>query len=419
VLLWSSGKARADEVVTADLETKPTGGIHAMMPLKVKLSPTKPAGVTREPAYSGQPSYGVLTLGDAKNNQIVVALVPARGENSPHLFVDSNGDGDLTNDPPVMLASASASPTTDGPHASGDTQTQPGAAGELRAVVPVTVRYNLTGRAGQVESTLEFTLLGSDLYVNREYSREGKITLNGRSYRVALVDQGVDGRFDAFKHEEDDPPRVTLLIDRSNTGRFNLRRDAFDASKPFRLGAAVYEVTSINVRGTHLTLQKSNKHVRGTVTATDLKVGNDAIDFDAERIDSKTVHFPDDYSGKIVLLDFWATWDPNSRSEVPYLVSAYQTYHDRGFDILGVSLDQANQLERVIGFARQFGMVWPEVYDGQYVNAEVARLYDIRALPSLFLVDGDTGQVLAMGKALVGQGLVGAIEQALQNRKTR
>ncbi len=423
-LLLGGGSARADEVIGADLDTRPTGGVHAMVPQKVKLSPTKPAGVAREPAYRGQPQYGVIKLGDGKNNQIVVVLQPGRGANDPILFVDSNGDGDLTNDTPVPLTRRPAHPRTvaDGEKAPGEALDQPTVVGqpnELRALVPVTVHYNLTGRAGQVESTLEFTLLGDDLYYNREYAREGKITLNDHTYRIALIDQGLDGRFDTFKHEEDEPARVTLLIDRSNTGHFNLRRDAFDAAKPFRLGGAVYEVTSINARGTHITLERSKKNVHSNVTAADLKVGGDVIDFEAQTLDGKTVHFPDDYKGKIVLLDFWATWCPPCREEEPYIVRAYQAYHNKGFDILGISLDQANQLRTLTSYLQQFGMPWPEVYDGGFWDAEIAKLYGIQAIPQEFLVDGDTGKILAMGDSLRGEGLAGAIEQALQNRQSR
>ncbi len=408
------GRALADEVIAADLDTKPTGGIHAMMPQKVKLSPTKPALVTREPSYTGQPFYGVISLGDAKNNQIVVVFLATFAGNPPRLIVDSNGDGDLTNDPvvalqrtPVRVQAASAG--NEDVH-----QTS-----ELRAIAPVIARYNLTGRAGQVQSTLEFTLFGDDLYYNREYSREGKITLNGHTYQIALVDQGVDGRFDSFKHDEDDPARVTLLIDRNNTGHFDLKHDAFDAAKPFRLGGSVYEVASINPRGTHITMEKSNKHIKGSATPADLKVGNETIAFDAQTTDGRTVHFPDDYKGKIVLLDFWATWCPPCRDEAPIVAQTYQAYHSKGFEILGISLDQANQLQTLNAFTRQFGMPWPEVYDGGFWNAEIAKLYGIDAIPMAYLIDGDTGKILAMGDDIRGNGLAGAIEQALESKQAR
>lgn len=98
---------------------------------------------------------------------------------------------------------------------------------------------------------------------------------------------------------------------------------------------------------------------------------------------------------------------------------AYQAYHNKGFDILGISLDQANQLRTLTSYLQQFGMPWPEVYDGGFWDAEIAKLYGIQAIPQEFLVDGDTGKILAMGDSLRGEGLAGAIEQALQNRQSR
>src|SRR5271170_1796997 len=67
--------------------------------------------------------------------------------------------------------------------------------------------------------------------------------------------------------------------------------------------------------------------------------------------------------GKVVLVDFWATWCPPCRGEVPNVVAAYQKYHDKGFDVVGVSLDQnRNDLDQ---FTQANGMVWPQYFDGQ------------------------------------------------------
>jgi thiol-disulfide isomerase/thioredoxin len=142
-----------------------------------------------------------------------------------------------------------------------------------------------------------------------------------------------------------------------------------------------------------------------------------AAAFKATDIEGKERSFPADYKGRVVMLDFWATWCGPCVGEVPGLVAAYGKYHDRGFDVLGISLDQANSLDRVRAFMKQYGMTWPQVYDGKYWDARIARFYGIRSIPSAFLVDGDTGKVLASGNSLRGDALDRTLAAALSEKR--
>ncbi len=139
--------------------------------------------------------------------------------------------------------------------------------------------------------------------------------------------------------------------------------------------------------------------------------------FKAFDIGGKAVSFPSDFKGRIVMLDFWATWCPPCVAEAPVVAKAYARYRDKGFDILGVSLDQANSLDRLRSFTRQFGMPWRQIYDGKYWQARIARLYGIDSIPRALLVDGDTGKVLAAGDDLRGESLAPAIAKALAGKK--
>jgi thiol-disulfide isomerase/thioredoxin len=411
-LLGIATAAKADEAVTALLEPAVSGGIHAMAPQKLQLSADKPAGVTNEPAYRYKPMYGVIHLGDAKSNAIVVVVDTAPGVTHPKLFVDSNGNGDLTDDPPITLTAQPSTQAAKGAKTVGDNPDDV----RWTATAPVVARYDLPGRAGTVASTLQFTLWGGDLTYNREYSRTGTVKVGSRQFRVALVDLDVTGRFNDYKHAEGEPARVLLLVDRNGDGVFDIHRSAYDIAKPFRLGGAVYELTKIDAKGTSLVLSRSDKNVRGGVTAKDLKIGGPVIDFDATTTAGRAVNFPDDYKGKIVLLDFWATWCPPCREEVPNIVATFNQYHKAGFDILGISLDQANSKGVLANYTNQNGMSWPQVYDGGYWKAETAVLYGVEAIPMSYLVDGDSGTILAMGDELRGQGLQAAVEKALQHR---
>ena len=156
---------------------------------------------------------------------------------------------------------------------------------------------------------------------------------------------------------------------------------------------------------------------RGADTKPAFGTGDKAPAFQAKTTDGKTVNFPTDYKGKVVLLDFWATWCPPCRAEVPNVVAAYQKLHSRGFEVLGVSLDQANASEKLASFAKDNRMSWPQVFDGKYWKAEIAQKYSIHSIPRPILVDGDTGIILADGKEARGENLAPAVEKALAAKK--
>jgi thiol-disulfide isomerase/thioredoxin len=111
--------------------------------------------------------------------------------------------------------------------------------------------------------------------------------------------------------------------------------------------------------------------------------------------------------GKVVLVNFWATWCPPCREEVPNVVAAYQKYHDKGFEVLGVSLDQdQNTLQ---AFTRDNGMVWPQYFDGKGWSNEIARSQGIRSIPAMWLV-GKDGKLITKNAR---DDLDGQVERAL------
>lgn len=112
--------------------------------------------------------------------------------------------------------------------------------------------------------------------------------------------------------------------------------------------------------------------------------------------------------GKIVLVDFWASWCGPCRKEMPNVVKAYAKYKDKGFEIYGVSLDQDKG--RWLEAIQKDGITWPQVSDLKYWDSYAAKLYAVEGIPYTVLLDKE-GKIIA--KNLRGAELEKAIEKAI------
>jgi len=127
-----------------------------------------------------------------------------------------------------------------------------------------------------------------------------------------------------------------------------------------------------------------------SVARADDDVMSKPLDLKFTAVDGKQVDLAQ-YRGKVVLIDFWATWCPSCVEEVPDVVATYKKYHDQGLEVLGVSLDQDKNA--MLGFAKQNGMVWPQYFDGQGWDNAISSGFGVQEIPAMLLV-GKDGKVV-------------------------
>jgi len=118
------------------------------------------------------------------------------------------------------------------------------------------------------------------------------------------------------------------------------------------------------------------------------------------------------YKGKLVLVEFWATWCAPCVDELPNLIKAYNKHHADGFEIIGISLDMDEQKLR--SFLKTKEIPWAQYFDGKGWDSKLIAKYGIQEVPATFLLDGD-GKII--GQDLRGEALEAALTKALAGKR--
>lgn len=204
--------------------------------------------------------------------------------------------------------------------------------------------------------------------------------------------------------------------DKEEAGRLMLRRDLAieeidEYSKDFiRSNTASYccpailrSIRGMSVEETEEYIDLLDERLIGTDIISDLKEdlekrkmlvpGEKAPDFTQADPEGTPVSLYDMLDSGLLLLDFWSSWCGPCREAYTGIKNVYDDYHDRGFDVLGVSLDRDR--DDWLRAIEDDSLEWTQVSDLMYWNNEVAQLYAVNAIPANFLLDAE-GRILAV-----------------------
>jgi len=123
------------------------------------------------------------------------------------------------------------------------------------------------------------------------------------------------------------------------------------------------------------------------------KVGSLAPDFSGPGPDGKIISLKESM-GKLTIIDFWASWCAPCRQENPNVVALYKEFHDKGLNIIGVSLDREGEATKWKEAIAKDGLTWTQISNLKFWDDPIAQKYNVKSIPATFLVDAN-GKIIA------------------------
>lgn len=143
-------------------------------------------------------------------------------------------------------------------------------------------------------------------------------------------------------------------------------------------------------------LERLKEEYRRFLTASSITVGSVIRDFTASTREGEPFRLQDVLAeSKYILVEFWASWCGPCRVEIPHMKAVYETYADKGFEIISVSLDEEKEDWDEASIEEE--IPWIDVGDQMAFKSDVAKLYGVIGIPANYLVSGFDGKIVAIG----------------------
>jgi thiol-disulfide isomerase/thioredoxin len=367
------------------IEVRSENTVRAYKPSRSGLGGTPQVDLVKEPKYQSRlPKYGKMIVGNTADSIITIVMDEPEGQ-PPKVYIDLNNDKDLTNDG----------------DASWDRQVE-GVFFKERNVV---ARFRIDNH--DTTLTLPYTFYrfadeGRKIFgvlYYRDFARVGRAKIGETEYKISLTTFNNSGDFSNISDD-------AVVVDLNQDGKLETdpkSKEFFETRNPFNIAGESYRVKQVSVLGDEIEFVVSKEKVEPKMM---LAEGYSAPDFEQNNLDGKPISL-NAYKGKVVLLDFWATWCGPCLNDLPEVIKLYEKYRDQGFDIIGVSLDGEStrtSVETLKKFVKDRKIGWEITYDGLGWNNAVAQKYQIKSIPYQLLVDQEgIIQMVASGFDQSGQ----------------
>ncbi len=186
----------------------------------------------------------------------------------------------------------------------------------------------------------------------------------------------IEKRMAAFVREHPDDPKVASMEVR--------RADVLARSDPAQVRPLLEQLA-----------QNPNPKVASVARGrlAQITLSKSALDWKFTAVDGRAVDFTE-LRGRVILIDYWATWCPDCLRALPQVLASYRKYHDQGFEVVGISLD--NDQEALQSFLKKRDLPWLEYFDGKGWQSDVVTKYGVGGIPEMWLV-GKDGCIVATG----------------------
>lgn len=368
-------------------------------PAALVLIDSKPAAITREPAYKGKPKYGAFQIGNGPKSVTYFSVDEPQGDTGK-LYVDRNQNGDLSDD---GNGEWDTSKTVDGIanynaivplHASWGSAIREDESGTYNVML---YKRHGDGRAGYVKTS----------------ARAGKMEIDGKSYNFLLVENTNDGIFSVPARIDRTRRPVQLMVDINGDGLFSgvqekteektiITREIFTLGEPFNLLGQWWQALPSASGGNILigavpSPDGSSGVASGTIERSPLlAAGTLAPDFIAQSPEGKPVKLSD-FKGKVVILDFWATWCGPCKVSMPGLQKIYDDVRDQGVVVLSLNVwDEKSAFDSWVGInsGKVYNFTFAFDPAGRDKESIASSKYNVSGIPTMYIINRD-GKVVA------------------------